>query len=97
MDIPANMFTYYELITFILIINYETFSRILVKNESTIALLEGKLLNMTESIFYMQFKMVARLTVNRNMLMVGSTDQLAREGLTRYCFQWQLQCVILLR
>ena len=54
--IPTKMFTY-ELIRFILIINYETFSHISVRNESTIALLESKLLNMTESMFYMQFKM----------------------------------------
>ena len=56
MDIMTKMLTY-EHIKFILIINYETFSHILVRNESTIALLEGKLLNVTESIFYMQFEM----------------------------------------
>ena len=56
MDILTKNFTY-ELVMFILIINNETFSHILVRNESTTALLEGKLLNMTESIFYMQFKM----------------------------------------
>ena len=67
-DILTKMFTY-ELIMFILIINYETFSHILVKNESIIALLEGKLLNMSESISYMQFKMTRPDTAwiaNRN-------------------------------
>ena len=56
MDILTKMFTY-ELIIFILIKKYEIFLHILVRNKSTITLLEGKLLNMTESIFYMQFNM----------------------------------------
>ena len=92
MDIMTKMFTY-ELIMFILIINYETSSHILVKNESIIALLEGKLLNITESIFYMQFKTtrpetdwVVRLTVIGTWLMVGSTDPHASEGLTLLFF-----------
>ena len=69
MDNLTKMFTY-ELIRFILIINCVTIPHSLVRNESIIALLEGKFLNMTESIFYMQFKMTRPDTAKVAQLMV---------------------------